>query len=71
MIVLSEEEKANRYDALQTAIKYTLDRYKKEKKSADSEYDSNRIEIFGAFHKGRAAAYEEIISDLKRWSNGL
>lgn len=70
-MILTEKEKANRYDALQTAIKYTLEKCKKYRESEDSQYFAYRGSIPGAYHKGQSVAYEQIISDLERWSDGL
>jgi len=63
MIRLTEKEKADRYDALQTAFKYTKERYADRK----SEAQKDNSGIIGAYNKGLADAYAYMIEDIERW----
>jgi len=65
MITLTEKEKADRFDALQTAFLITQKRYTAQKLDATSKYRD--ASIIGAYNKGLADAYEQVLDDLERW----
>ena len=68
MIRLTNEEKANRYDALQIAIKYTLTHYKKERKINEEKYNNDNFGVIGAYHKGLVDGADCIIGQLEMWA---
>ena len=66
--MLTAKEKAARYDALQTAIKYTIKGYRKRSAEANERYkEGATISIIGAYNKGLSDGYNFAISDLERW----
>ena len=66
MIHLTEKEKADRYDALQTAFKYIKEIYEDRQSEAQGRYKN--ADLIGAYNKGLADAYSFIIQDIERWS---
>lgn len=65
---MTNREKAERYDALMTAIKYTLECYKERQRTHDLRYhEAQTLGLIGAYSKGRSDAYSCIIADLERW----
>ena len=65
MIILTEKEKADRFDALQTALKCTKESYERRRADADKRYrDATPI---GAYNKGLSDGFGYIIDDLERW----
>jgi len=68
MTKLTTKEKADRYDALQMAIKITMDGYRKRRDMHERQYKEPKdIGILGAFNKGLSNAYSYVIGDLERW----
>lgn len=68
MIKLTKEEKASRYDALQSAINHTIESYQRRQKDSDKRFDeAKQAGIVGAYSKGQADAFGLIVSDLERW----
>lgn len=65
MIKLTKDEKASRYDALQTAIKYTIESYKRRREDADKRYTD--ASVIGAYNKGLSDGFGYILNDLERW----
>lgn len=65
MIHLTQEEKADRYDSLQTALKYTIKRYKERQKECEERYVS--ADVISAYNKGQADTYKTIIEDMETW----
>ena len=71
MITLTTEEKADRYDALQMAIKITLERYRRHRDEHDRQYrEMPGVGVIGAYTKGLSDAFSHAIADLERWSDG-
>lgn len=65
MIRLTEKEKADRFDALQTAFKVSKGYYERMRADADRRYiDAGPI---GAYNKGLSDGYGRILDDLERW----
>ena len=72
MIKLTTQEKAERYDALQMAIKITLENYKKHRSGYDRQYrEAQDLGLVGAYTKGLSDAFGHVIADLERWCDGL
>lgn len=65
MIHLTEKEKADRFDALQTALKITRDGYIRLRKDADLRY--TEASVIGAYNKGLSDGYRRILDDIERW----
>lgn len=69
MITLTQKEKADRFDALQSAINLTIGNYegriKREGIEADRHKDSHTA-IY-AMHIAYKSAYEDFVATLKRW----
>lgn len=69
MVVLTNREKASRYDALQAAIRHTVEMYKKRLKNTEKQYkEAVEVGVLGAYSKGLADAYASIVGDLERWT---
>lgn len=65
---MNKEEKADRYDALQSAIKHTIESYQRLRKDMDKRYsDAKEVGILGAYNKGYADACDMIVDDMGRW----
>ena len=70
MIVLTTKEKADRYDALQLAIKITLEGYRKRAKEHERQYnEAKELGIIGAYSKGLSDAFFHAVNDLERWAD--
>jgi len=72
VIRLTKEEKAARYDALQTAIRFTAKGYRTQRQECMTRYaaygaDTN---ILAAYNKGMADALGAVVEMLERWSDG-
>lgn len=62
---MTKDEKAKKYDALQGTFKFTLHNYRRRKIEAEGKYvEAN---IIGAYNKGLADAYSQILEDINRW----
>lgn len=71
MITLTTKEKADRYDALQMAIKITLDGYRRCRDEHDRQYsEATDVGVIGAYNKGLSDAFSYAIADLERWVDG-
>ena len=71
MITLTTKEKANRYDALQMAIKITLEGYRRRRDEHDRQYKAaENVGVTGAYSKGLSDAFSHAIADLERWYDG-
>ena len=67
-IHLTKEEKAARYDALQSAIRHTKEMYEKRRDSFDKQYKEAQAQgILGAYSKGQSDAFALAADDLSRW----
>lgn len=72
MITLTMEEKADRYDALQMAIKVTVEGYRRRRSEHDRQYrEAQDLGLIGAYTKGLSDAFGHVIGDLERWCDGL
>lgn len=69
MINLTKKEKAARYDALQTAIKYTIKAFKRRKTEGMKNYEAYGALNIGAYNLGMAQAFGQAIEALERWSD--
>ena len=68
MITLTTKEKADRYDALQMAIKITLAGYRRRRDEHDRQYkEAGELGVIGAYSKGLSDAFGHVIEDLTRW----
>ena len=67
---MTTKEKAERYDALQVAIKITLEGYRRRAKEHERQYyEAQAIGITGAYSKGLSDGFDHVIADLERWSD--
>ena len=65
---LTQEEKAKRFDSLQTAIKWTIERYEKQEKEHERYIeDRSHIKVLDAFHIGHANGLRQAIEDMRAW----
>lgn len=69
MIQLTNKEKAERWDALQTAIRYTAKAYRTRRDECQKNYESYGADtgILGAYNKGMADAFGQVAEMLERW----
>ena len=71
MITLTTKEKAKRYDALQMAIKITLEGYRRRRDEHDRQYsEATDVGVTGAYTKGLSDAFSHVIADLENWCDG-
>ena len=69
-MALTTKEKADRYDALQMAIKFTLESYKRRQKAFDRQYEVGKdLGLIGAYSKGLSDSLCYVIEDLTRWND--
>jgi len=67
-IHLTKEEKARRYDSLQTAFKYTKETYQQRRTDAASDYERyGANNILGSYSRGIMLCYDLFLEDLERW----
>ena len=67
---MTTKEKATRYDALQVAIKLTLEGYRRRAKEHERQYyEAQAIRVIGAYSKGLSDGFYHVIADLERWSD--
>lgn len=65
---MTAKEKSSRYDALQVAIKLTLESYRKRAKDSERQYhEANALGLIGAYSKGQSDAFYLAAGDLERW----
>ena len=65
---MTTKEKAKLYDALQVAIKMTIDSYRNRKEKSQHIYEVNGDrDIIGAFEYGCMKTYEAVLEDMERW----
>lgn len=70
MIKLTKEEKAARYDALQAAIKHTIECYKRHIAYNYKRYEELTSEgVLGAYNYGVADGFKSALEDLERWAD--
>ena len=70
MIKLTKEEKAARYDALQAAIKHTINCYKRHIDDNYKKYEELRGQgVLGAYNYGLADGFKHALEDLERWAD--
>ena len=69
MIHLAKEEKADRFDALQAAIRFALETYLTRQTECLRNYEAYGADtgILGAYNKGMADAYGQMAEMLGRW----
>lgn len=71
MITLTPREKADRYDALQMAIKITLEGYRRRRDEHERQYrEATEVGVIGAYTKGLSDAFSHAIADLERLYDG-
>lgn len=70
-MALTKAEKAARYDALQVAIRYTAKAYLARRQENLMSYEAYGADtgILGAYNKGMADAYGQMIETLERWGD--
>ena len=68
-MALTKAEKAARYDALQVAIRYTLKAYQTRRTECLRNYEAYGADtgVLGAYNKGMADTYGQMIETLERW----
>lgn len=66
---MTNKEKAERYEALQMAIKVSLDGYIMRRDDAETKYNEHiqTAPIIGGYEKGLHDAYKNIVETLERW----
>lgn len=69
MIKLTNKEKAVRYDAIQTAIKYTVETYKGRAEEAAENNRKHKDSILSAYDLGVSETLKGVILDLERWKD--
>ena len=71
MITLTKSEKASRYDALQTAIRYTSKAYQTRQTECLRNYEAYGADtgVIAAYNKGMADAFGIFLEALERWSD--
>ncbi len=71
MITLTTKEKADRYDALQAAIRFTAENYRARRMECLRNYEAYGadVSILGSYNKGMADAYESVLGNLERWND--
>lgn len=71
MIKLSKEEKASRWDALQAAIRFMAKQYRTRRTECLQKYEAYGADtgVLGAYNKGMADAYGQMIETLERWGD--
>lgn len=64
-ITLTTREKANRYDALQSAISTYIGIFRHREREAESQsaYDN----MIGVYNKGQHDAYRSVLEVIERW----
>ena len=63
---MTTKEKAERYDALQTAIEFYHKQFSTYRSYANVE--SMSVGAVGDFYRGKKYAYDEILEVLERWA---
>ena len=66
-MALAKTEKAARWDALQVAIRFTAETYRARRAECENKYGSYGAGTLGAYNKGMADAYGQMIETLERW----
>lgn len=67
MIQLTQKEKADRFDSLQTAFKVAKKSYERHRADADNKYRNITHGVISAYNKGLSDGYGRILDDLERW----
>ena len=69
-MALTNAEKAARYDALQTAIRYVAKQYRTRRTECLRAYEAYgaKTAVLSAYNKGLADAYELAAEVLERWA---
>ena len=66
-MTLTAKEKADRYDALQVAIKFRLELYVKRRDNFNKQYrEAQELGLIGSYTKGQADAFALVVEDLRR-----
>ena len=68
-MALTKAEKAERYDALQAAIRFMAKQYRTRRTECLQRYEAYGADtgVLGAYNKGMADAYEVSAEVLERW----
>jgi hypothetical protein len=71
MIRLTKDEKAARYDALQAAIRFTLEAYRTRRTECLRNYEAYGADtgVIAAYNKGMGDAFGIFLEALERWSD--
>lgn len=65
---LTTKEKADRYDSLQTAIKWTIEEYRKQAKRYEASInDESNMKALEILDYGRAVQLKDCIADMEKW----
>ena len=71
MIHLTQKEKADRYDAIQSAIKFMIEVYSHRCEEAKKKYwEDEKPGTIAAYRKGTIDTYSAVITDIERWNDG-
>lgn len=69
-MTLTKTEKANRYDSLQVAIKFMIDRYEHQIRDSQKMIDvASNTNVVYAYHQGKRDTLQNVIEDMKRWTD--
>ena len=66
-MILTTSEKAKRYDALQTAIKHTIEQWEQFRARCMSNYNAHTDTQIGAFDYGKAEGLRQAAEAAERW----
>ena len=61
---MTDEEKARRYDNIQTTAKIDIEEYEAKKKDASTRYQEGKPIEVSSYNKGKADAFDEMIRTL-------
>ena len=66
---LTAKEKAERWDSLQAAIRYTAKAYRTRRDECQKNYEAYGADtgVLGAYNKGMADAFGQVAEMLERW----
>ena len=64
---MTTSEKAKRYDALQAAIRITLEQWEEAAKRCMDDYNTRAESQIGAFSYGKAEGLRQAVLTVERW----
>ena len=64
---LREKEKADRYDSLQTAIRWTIEQYRERITELENYARNCQKPVLAAYNAGEIAYITKAIEDMEKW----